>query len=247
MGKAFIPSVEIDRDSDEPLYQQIARPLEDYILSGLVPAGTLIEDEVSMAARLSVARPTARRAIQELVGRGLVTRRRGVGTRVNPRQVHRPSRLKSLSEELEAAGYEPSTRVLSYIVEAVSPDEALTLGLPAGEGVVRVERLRLADGEPVALLRNIIPADVAPSWKELGEDSLYNCMKARGAEMTTARQVINARPATTQEAGILGENEGAPLLTMYRVGSDQHGRAIEVSDHVYRPSRYSFEFSLFAG
>ena len=47
MGKAFIPSVEIDRDSDEPLYQQIARPLEDYILSGQVAAGSLIEDEVS--------------------------------------------------------------------------------------------------------------------------------------------------------------------------------------------------------
>ncbi len=247
MGKAFIPSVEIDRDSDEPLYQQIARPLEDYILSGQVAAGSLIEDEVSMAARLSVARPTARRAIQELVSRGLVTRRRGVGTRVTPRQVHRPSRLKSLSEELQSAGYEPSTRVLSYVVEEVSSEDAETLGLAAGEGVVRVERLRLADGEPVALLRNVIPADIAPSWKELGQDSLFDCLKARGAEMAAARQVINARGATKEEAEILGEPEGAPLLTMSRVGSDQHGRAIEVGDHVYRPGLYSFEFSVFAG
>lgn len=247
MGKAFIPSVEIDRDSDEPLYQQIARPLEESILSGRVPAGSLIEDEVSMAQRLAVARPTARRAIQELVSRGLVTRRRGVGTRVTPRQVHRPSRLKSLTEELETAGYRASTRVLSYVVEEVSADEAETLGLSPADGVVRVERLRLADGKPVALLRSVIPADFAPTWKELGESSLSDCMKSRGAEITAVRQVINARPATREEAEILEEDEGAPLLTMHRVGVDQHGRAIEVGDHVYRPSLYSFEFSLFAG
>ena len=68
MNETYIPQIEIDRDSPMPLYEQIARPIEKAILSGELAAGSMIEDEVSMAHRLDVARPTARRALQELEG-----------------------------------------------------------------------------------------------------------------------------------------------------------------------------------
>jgi len=120
MEPTYEPEITLDRDSQVPLYQQIAKPIETAILSGALPAGAMIEDEVSMASRLDVARPTARRALQELASRGLLTRRRGVGTRVTPPHVHRPMKLSSLNDDLAEAGFTPSTRVLSYEVREAS-------------------------------------------------------------------------------------------------------------------------------
>ena len=245
MEPTYEPDITLDRDSQVPLYQQIAKPIETAILSGALPAGAMIEDEVSMASRLDVARPTARRALQELASRGLLTRRRGVGTRVTPPHVHRPMKLSSLNDDLAEAGFTPSTRVLSYEVREASSEEAEKLGIPQGEALLSVRRLRYADDHPLALLTNLIPHDIAPTWQELGDVGLYRCLAARDVEVTSARQVIGARGANAKEAEDLGEEEGAPLLTMERTGYAADGRVVEFGQHVYRPSLYSFHFSLF--
>lgn len=245
MDETYMPEIVMDRDSSTPLYEQIARPIEAAILSGDLPAGALIEDEVSMAHRLDVARPTARRALQELANKGLLTRRRGVGTRVTPPHVHRPMKLSSLNEDLALAGFSPSTKVLSYQVREASAEEAEQLGVQPGEGILAVSRLRYADDHPLAILTNLIPLDIAPSWQELGDNGLYQCLHQRGIDIAAASQEIGARGATPEEADTLGEQPGAPLLTMHRVGRTAEGRAVEVGRHVYRPSLYSFRFSLF--
>lgn len=76
----FRPNIPIDRTSGTPLYSQIAEALAALILDGALEPGTRLEDEVSMARRLEVSRPTARQALQRLVDRGLISRRRGAGT-----------------------------------------------------------------------------------------------------------------------------------------------------------------------
>ena len=245
MEPTYEPEIALDRDSQVPLYQQIAKPIEAAILSGTLPAGAMIEDEVSMASRLDVARPTARRALQELASRGLLTRRRGVGTRVTPPHVHRPMKLSSLNDDLAEAGFSPTTKVLSYEVRESTPEEADQLAIPTGDGLLAVRRLRCADNHPLALLTNLIPLNIAPTWQELGEHGLYRCFAMRNVEVTSARQTIGARGATADEAEALGEPEGAPLLTMDRTGHAADGRIVEVGSHVYRPSLYSFHFSLF--
>ncbi len=247
MEKAYAPVIAIDRDATTPLYEQIAQPIEAAILSGELPSGAMIEDEVSMAARLDVARPTARRALQELVNKGLLSRRRGVGTRVTPTHVHRPMKLSSLNEDLADAGFTPSTKVLNYVAREATAEEADLLGIDAGEGVLSVSRLRYADDHPLAILTNIIPLDIAPSWQELGSRGLYRCMGDRGVHITSAQQEIGARKADAEEARLLGEEIGTPLLTMHRVGRNAEGRSVEIGKHVYRPDLYSFKFSLFSG
>lgn len=246
MSETFNPEIALDRESSTPLYEQIAQPIEAAILSGELPAGAMIEDEVSMAQRLDVARPTARRALQELANRGLLTRRRGVGTRVTPPHVHRPMKLSSLNEDLSHAGLSPSTKVLSYLVREATESEAGQLEIKPGEGVLAISRLRYANGHPLAVLSNLIPLDIAPSWAELGADGLYHCLRARGIDIAAASQEIGAREATAEEAEILGEEPGAPLLTMARVGRTTEGRVVEIGQHVYRPTMYSFRFSLFS-
>ena len=241
-----VVEIQLDRKSPVPLYFQISEPIAEAILSGELPVGTRLEDELSMAKRLAVSRPTARQALQRLVDRGLLTRRRGVGTLVSPTRVHRPMELTSLHSDLESAGHEVSTEVLDHDEHPADAAEAASLEVAEGTPIVRLSRLRTADGEPIAVLTNLIPADICPSREALASGGLYDLMRAEQIIPTTARQTIGARPATAAEARMLGEKRGAALLTATRTTYDSSGRAIEYGTHVYRASRYSFTTTLFS-
>ncbi len=241
----FIPEISIERDSVTPLYQQISRPLSEMISSGWLAPGQLIEDEVAMANRLRVSRPTARRALEELVNRGLVIRRRRVGTRVAPRHVHRPLGLTSLYDDLEKSGYTIRTEVLSYEVVLADAEQALQLKTALGTETVRIRRLRYIDDSPLAIMGNLIPADVAPSFRELNEQGLYACMRSRGVNPYSAEQSIGARLATRKDADLLNIDAGSALVTMQRTSYDRSGRIIELGDHIYVSSLYSYHLQLF--
>lgn len=235
----------VDRSSPVPLYFQLSQQLEAAIERGALTPGTLLGNEIELAGRLGLSRPTVRQAIQSLVDKGLLVRRRGVGTQVVHSQVKRPLELSSLYDDLEAAGQRPETRVLRNTVEPASAEVAASLGLAEGDEVHLVERLRLAHGEPMACLRNHIPSgllalDTAP----LEATGLYRLMRAAGITLHSARQSVGARAATADEGERLGEPVGAPLLTMQRTTFDDTGRAVEFGSHIYRASRYSFEFQL---
>ena len=186
-----------------------------------------------------------RRAIGYLVDRGLLVRKRGVGTQVVQPRVRRPLELTSLYDDLAGGGLEPSTQVLSLDKLPASDAVAHALGLADGEPVLSVERLRLAHGEPLAVLRNYLPIDlVALTTEALERTGLYPLMRAAGVRLHLATQTVGARSATAAEARLLGDQRGAPLLTMRRTAYDDSGRAVEFADHYYRASLYSFEFVL---
>jgi DNA-binding GntR family transcriptional regulator len=111
--------------------------------------------------------------------------------------------------------------------------------------VYAFERLRSADAEPLALMRNHVPEHLMRlSAADLEEQGLYNLFRANGIVMRIAKQSIGARAATAAEARALGERKGAPLLVMERSAYDEQGRAVEHGRHVYRASRYSFDLTL---
>ncbi|MFI8172986.1 GntR family transcriptional regulator [Streptomyces microflavus] len=235
----------VDRTSPVPLYFQLAQQLEAAVEQGRLAPGTLLGNEIDLAARLGLSRPTVRQAIQSLVDKGLMVRRRGVGTQVVHSQVRRPLELSSLYDDLEAAGQRPATKVLRTTMEPATAEIAAALGLAEGTEVHLVERLRYAHDEPMALLRNHLPPDLlALSARELESTGLYRMMRASGITLHSARQSVGARAATAGEAGALDEEPGAPLLTMERTTYDDTGRAVEFGSHVYRASRYAFEFQL---
>jgi GntR family transcriptional regulator len=159
--------------------------------------------------------------------------------------VRRPLELTSLYDDLAGGGQEPSTRVLS-LDKLPAPDVAArALGLPDGEQVLAVERLRLAHGEPLAVLHNYLPLDlVALTTEALERTGLYHLMRAAGVRLHLATQTVGARSATAAEARLLGDRRGAPLLTMQRTAYNDRGRAVEYASHYYRASLYSFEFVL---
>ncbi|MEU3501203.1 GntR family transcriptional regulator [Streptomyces hundungensis] len=235
----------MDRTSPVPLYFQLSQQLEAAIEKGTLTPGSLLGNEIDLAGRLGLSRPTVRQAIQALVDKGLLVRRRGVGTQVVHSQVKRPLELSSLYDDLEAAGQKPATTVLRNNLEPATAEVAAALGVPEGSDVHRVERLRYAHGEPMARLRNHLPAGLLPLDTEYLEGTgLYRLMRGAGITLHSARQTVGARAATAREADLLTETEGAPLLTMERTTFDDTGRAVEFGSHIYRASRYSFEFQL---
>lgn len=238
--------IDVDRSSPVPLYHQVATAIEAHIQSGTLAPGDFLENEVALAARLGISRPTARQALQELVDRGRLVRKRGVGTRVAPERIRRTVELTSLQSDLERAGRHPSTEVLGYETIGADADVAGALELPAGAPVVHVERLRLADGEPLAVLNNYLPSHAAPSREELEAHGLYEALHLRGIQPAVARQRIGARTATEAEAEILDEEPHAALLTMERTAYDDDGKVVEFGRHIYRASRYMFDTTLFA-
>ena len=237
--------IRVDRNSPVPLYFQVAQHLEQMIESGELPMGTRLDNETDLAGQLGLSKPTMRRAIEYLVGRGLLVRRRGIGTQVVQAKVTREVSLTSLYDDLAKTGRDPSTRVVSFGTEPASNSLAVTLGIPAGTPVYVFERLRYAGAEPLALMRNHVPEHLVHLCAaDLEAQGLYNLFRANGITMRIAKQAIGARAATAAEARALGEKRGAPLLTMERSAYDEQGRAVEHGHHLYRASRYSFDLTL---
>jgi DNA-binding GntR family transcriptional regulator len=239
------PLIKVDRLSPVPLYFQVAQRLEELIESGEMPPGHQLENEISLADQLGLSRPTMRQAIQRLVDKGLLIRKRGVGTQVAHAPVRRQVELSSLYDDLERAHRHPRTEVLSFDEVPVPDEVAVALRLPAGSPVLAIERLRYAQDEPLALMHNYLPAGLAEITPELlGTHGLYQILRAAGIQIRIADQTISARRATPSEIRLLHEVRGAPLLAMCRTAYDHSGRAVEYGSHVYRASRYSFELTL---
>lgn len=239
------PAVTIDRSSPVPLYFQLAGQLEAAIVSGALAPGSRLENEIQLADRCGLSRPTVRQAIQHLVDRGLLVRKRGVGTQVVQAQVRRPIELTSLYDDLAAARRAPRTRVLELETVPATDAIAKDLGVPPGTDVIRLRRLRLSDNEPLALMTNHLPTDIVVLTPDLLErHGLYEILRSAGVNLRIANQTIGARGATTAEARLLDERRGVPLLTMTRTTFDDKGRAVEYATHVYRAARYSFTSTL---
>jgi len=234
----------VDRTSDVPLHQQISDALRAAIASGGLAPGSRVENEIDLAARLGLSRPTVRRAMEDLVHAGLVTRRRGSGTVVAPSQVRRQLKLTSLFDDLEAEGRRPTTRVLEFSIAMGTTETTDLLGIDPTSGVLTIRRLRFAGGEPLAILTNELPSEIAPDYSALGTSGLYASLRQKGVTVAGATQSIGARVATQAEAELLGEKAGAPLLTLDRVAYSDSGRIVEHGHHVYRASLYSFDMSI---
>jgi GntR family transcriptional regulator len=238
--------IHLNRVSPIPLYHQLARQLEAAVQSGQLAKGAFLENELDLADKWQVSRPTVRRAIQDLVDNGLLVRRRGVGTQVVNDQVRRPFKLTSLFDDLAASGRQPLTTVLTHERVAADVSVADALGLAVGTEVVHIERCRAAGTHRLAILRNWLIVEAAGefSTEQLAESGLYALMRERSVRPHSATQRLGAVAASAADAAILGLSVGAPLVTMRRVMQDDTGRAVELGDHRYDAAHYSVELNV---
>jgi GntR family transcriptional regulator len=236
--------VTIDRQSPVPLYHQLAEQLSSAIAGGQLQPGDPFENEIAVAERLQVSRPTVRRAIQELVDQGLLVRRRGLGTTVANSKVHRKFELTSLYDDLLREGRDPLTTVLKH--EITTDDRAAAaLDLPVDTPLLHVTRVRRAGATPLALMNNWLPPATSDVTREdLEANGLYAVLRDRGVRPVVAQQSIRARMPTALERRHLEIRGSQPVLTMSRMAFDASGNAVEFGDHSYRASDYTIELMV---
>ncbi|MFC7455845.1 GntR family transcriptional regulator [Brachybacterium sp. GCM10030267] len=240
----FVLDLTVDRDSPQPLYLQLASAIEDAVRTGGLPPGSRLENEMALAKRLGLSRPTVRQGIQELVDKGMLVRKRGVGTQVVQAPVNRQVALTSLYDDLRTAGKDPRTEIIEYRIGRPSVEATDRLQLRPGEQVLDLLRVRYADDEPLAVMRNTLPERIAPSRESLAATGLYASLREMGVISVLAHERIGATTADEEHAELLDEQVGAALLTMERKSFANDGGVVEYGYHVYRASRYSFEVTL---
>lgn len=239
------PDLVINRSSPVPLYHQVAEQLERAIHDGSLAPGDRIANEVELADRLGLSRPTLRQAIQSLVDKGMLVRKRGVGTQVVRAPIRRTVELTSLHDDLTRAGRKPTTAVLGLELVAADEVTAERLHVPLGSGVWQLDRLRSVNGQPLALMRNYVPEPVLDlSTADFATVGLYEMFRAAAIHLRVAHQTISARVADSREAKLLGGRKGDPVLTMERTSFDDKGRTVEHGQHLYRPDLYAYETTL---
>lgn len=215
-----------------PIWTSITEALMAEIVSGQRRPGDKLPTEAELSARFGVNRHTVRRALADLAARGLVHARRGAGVFVQEgRPVDYPiGRRTRLSRNLAAAGREAGREVLSLETRRASLSEAEALRLPPGAPVHVVEGISLADAQPIAMFRSVLPADRFPGMLEMlaEETSVTVALRRQGVEdYTRAETRLTAKRATATMALHLRLREGDPILRTVSVNVDPEGRPVE--------------------
>ena len=231
----------LDRHSSVPLRVQLRDLLLDHVVEGTYKPGEAFPTEREISQRYHVSRTTIREAINDLVRLGYLVRQQGKGTFVaRSHDAFDATRLSSFTEDMSRQGLTAGSRLLSLSKE--SPSEGARRHFGEVAAVWRLHRLRLADGEPIALQTSFLPADrFTFSEEELEDRSLYRMLAERyGVGFTTADEIISATVAIPEQAELLEVEPGAPLLCVERYAYAQTGEPLEVVTIFYRADRYKF-------
>ncbi|WP_062072472.1 GntR family transcriptional regulator [Demequina sediminicola] len=222
-------------------YRWLASVLTDAIPSQYKP-GDQIPSERELAEQFGVSRMTARHAITYLAETGQIDRVAGLGSFVSSPALEMPLQLSSFTKDMEQRAMSAGARTLSQGVVSADDEIAARLDVPWGSPVTHFERLRSANGVPIAIENVHLPADLASGLVEIdvSERSLYEILRSQfGIVFSAGRQVISARTASAEDAELLGIRAGAPVLHNVRT-SHWQGRTAEYTRSVYRGDRYQF-------
>jgi GntR family transcriptional regulator len=231
----------VSRESQIPLYHQVANDLRERIVSGAWPVGRRIPTEQELTRLFGASRITIRQALRNLEQEGLVSREPGRGSFVRDATITAgPRRLTSFTQEMRARGQAPSSRVLSLAEVPADELVAAQLGLEAGDPVVRLDRLRFGAGEAVGIQTAHLPSARFPGLTEVdfSQASLYEQLQQRyGTTIDEAEETYIVARIEGEAAERLEVPSGTPGLVVERVSwSGRH--AIEFTRSVMRGDRY---------
>ncbi|MBP2356504.1 GntR family transcriptional regulator [Kribbella aluminosa] len=226
--------------AEQPKYEQVADEIARR--AGELQAHDHLPSERDLMQQLDVSRMTVRRAIEQLVRRGLVYQVHGSGTFVaDPDVVTKTLRLTSFTEDMQQRGLTPSTTVLGTAVQPATEDVARRLRIEPGADVLVLSRLRSADGTPMALESVHLPA-MGTDWSTFDPTaSLYAQMSAAGITVERAAQSIHAVNLDRDQAYHLDQAVGAAALQVTRVSYTEAGVPVEIAETIYRGDRYGYD------
>lgn len=231
-------------DGATPLYKQIETILEELIRSGQLKPGEQVPPEIGIAAHFGVSRMTARKAVEGLAAKGMLTRHKGRGSYVTDSPMtYGFSTMQSFSRTLRARGYEVKTKVLFKGAVPATGEAAKVLRLASDAHMFMVRRLRVIEGRPAAIHASYLDFDrFAPLMDvDLSNMSLLGAIeRTLGQRISYSEDSVEAGLATPEDASLLDVAEGRPILTVRGVAFASNGRPIRFANAVYLGSLFRF-------
>lgn len=242
LSARIVGALHNEAGSEDPLYLRLARAMRGLIEIGYLRDREALPSERVLAQATGFSRVTVRKAFEDLLQDGLISRRAGAGSYVTHRAEQPMSVLVGFTADMKRRGTRGSSILLDKSEGLPRPDELLKLGLSPSDPVVRLSRVRLSDGEALAIEHAVVPRSaVAP--ESIGE-SLYEALRRTGHRPVRALQRLSAAIADAEEARHLAIPAGSPILHIERHAFLANGRPIEVTRSSYRGDRYDFVAEL---
>lgn len=239
----------IDRGTYIPYYVQVHDALKEYIEHGNAQSGDQLPSEPELCRLFDVSRTVIRQALRDLEREGLIVRRKGRGTFVAEPKIGGSlfQELTGFYQDMSRKGHTPSSIVLKQTIIPANVKVATFLQVPPETAVVRIDRVRYADGEPIVLVTTYLPHALCPHLVEtdLTQRSLYALLEeSYGLVISRGRRVLEAVLATEYEAGLLDIHEGAPLILLESISYLADGTPLEYFKALHRGDRSKFEVEL---
>src|SRR4051794_12370747 len=203
--------------------------------------GSAIPSERQLSADLGVSRLTVRAALDILTREGHLVRRRGSGTYVQEPKIAQELTMTSFSEDMRRRGLVPGSRTVSLARELAGARLGRALQVSPAEKILVIKRLRLADGEPMAIETLHLPERLFPALepKDLDQGSFYELLGDRyGIRIASGTQAIEPTVTNEEESEALGVPLHSPAFLFERTSRDAEGATIEFVQSVYRGDRY---------
>ncbi len=243
MDAAEVAAQVREQAGDHARHERCAEALRSIIRSGRATPGEALPSERDLVQALGWSRVTVRKALASLIAEGLISKRHGAGTFVASRIEKSIAALSSFSEDMTRRALKPGTRLISSEIGMVTPQEAVTFHLPMDASVIRMERVRLADEQPLAFERVTVPTFTVPDPVNIGP-SLYEAMAQANFRPVRAVQRIRAVNISQAIARALEVQPGAAALLIERSGILDDGRVVEFTRSYYRGDAYDFVTEL---
>lgn len=237
------------KDSPVPLYHQVEEILYRWITERMSP-GELLPSEKELCDIFQVSRSVIRQALGNLVNRGIIERQRGKGTIVVRPKINEylMSKLTGFYSDMKSQGLTPVTKLLSKETVEAYDILAYYLDLRVGDKVIKIERLRYVEEEPILVVTSYIPYDLCPGLLEedLENNSLYEILENKyNINLTWGERSIEAIPADSQDAKLLRVKKGSPLLFLRSITYTENNKPIEYYEAKHRADRARFITWLF--
>ena len=236
-------SIRINKDAPTPIYLQIAESIGSLLASGALPPGYVLPPERVLCEQFGISRMTLRQAMSLLDREGLIDSRRGIGTVVrNSRLRKQQQELRSFSEEIRERGGRPESRLISLGLATPAASVREFFGLRQDQKIYEIQRVRLNDGEPLALELARIPERLCPGLErfDLTKTSLYRVLEeSYGLSLESCLEEISAEIPDSQCRKLLNLPASTAVLVVNRRTCTRDGCPVEFTRSVFRGDRYS--------
>ncbi|AGX03931.1 MULTISPECIES: GntR family transcriptional regulator [Bacillaceae] len=231
------------KSDNRHLYLQVIDRLKQDIEEGLYKEREKLPSEFDLAKQLGVSRATLREALRILEEENVIIRRHGVGTFVNAKPLFTSGieQLNSVTNMILQAGMKPGTVFLSSVTQGPTEEDVRRFSCSAEEGIVVIERVRTANGEPVVYCVDKLPEKILPESFTHDQESIFNVLEEEANKKITYA-VAQIEPIGYHEkiSPILECEPETALLVLKQMHYDEMDEPVLYSVNYFKADKFSF-------